>query len=186
MFEFPDTENRGWMGGCNLGLKAASGYDYVILANDDILVPSVCDWLKSMIDVMEDKKECGILTPVTVNAMGWVRLSVQNCTINKPYAVPYCSFYFVMLRKEMVDKIGLLDEDLPGGDDLDYCYRAKKAGYVIGVNPHVFVWHHYAQTGKRIHGEYWDSKEHNEKIKFALIKKHGFKEWIDSEISNHF
>lgn len=167
------------MGGCNLGLAKAKEYDYVILANDDILALPVNDWLKNMIEVMENKPECGALTVLTMNAMGFCRLSEQTCSVKIPYEVPFCSFFFVMLRSSAIEKTGLLDEGLPGGDDLDYSYRLRKAGYKIGVTPSVFIWHHYAQTGRAIYGDYWDSPEHNNKIQTALIKKHGFKEYTN-------
>lgn len=173
-FVFPDLINRGWIGGCNLGMEAAKDYDYIILANDDILVPNVCDWGKVMIDTMEGNKHIGALSVLTMNAMGWAKLNPENCIMRQPYEVPFCSFFFVMIRGETARKVGLLDNDLPGGDDLDYCLRIKDAGWKIAITPQVFIWHHYGQTGKKIYGDYWDSPEYAEKINMALIRKHGF------------
>lgn len=173
-FAFPDRMNRGWIGGCNLGLEYSRDYDYIILANDDILVPNVCDWGQTMISTMEANKQIGALSVLTMNAMGYARLTKENCIMRQPYEVPFCSFFFVMLRGETVKKVGLLDNDLPGGDDLDYCLRIKDAGYKVAITPQVFVWHHYGQTGKKIYGDYWDSPAYKENIDHALIRKHGF------------
>ena len=171
--------NKGWMAGCNEGIvDALAKYDseYILLTNDDILVSPVVDWVSVMVGIMDQHKELGALVPLTMNAMGYSRLTPENSLKSKFsfFRVPYASFCFVLLRKEAVRKAGMLDENLPGGDDLDYCLRLSNSGYIIGVTPKVFVWHHYAQTGKRIYGDYWDSPAHAEKITQALIRKHGF------------
>lgn len=178
IFKFPDNKNRGWMSSCNLGLEKAKEYEYIILANDDIIVPPVCDWAKSMVMVMDLNPGIGALSALSWFVMGWAKLNEQTALLKQPYQVPYCSFFFVMLRSEAVQRIGLLDESLPGGDDLDYCLRLKERGYAIAINPQVFVWHHYAQTGKKEFGNYWDSEEHTEKINQALINKHGYRKFV--------
>ena len=178
---FEDNVNHGWIKGCNIGIEATKGTEYVVLANDDILVPGLNDWAGTMLNVMDINKNIGALSVLTMNAMGYATLNAENCVMKTPYEVPFCSFFFVMLRREAIEKAGLLDESLPGGDDLDYCMRLREAGYKIAITPQVFIWHHYAQTGKRIFGNYWDSEEHTEKINHALIRKHGFKKFIYSK-----
>jgi len=96
-----------------------------------------------------------------------------------PYEVKVLSFFFVMMPLKAIQETGFFDETLPGGDDVDYCIRLRDLNYKLAVNPSVFVWHHYGQTGKNIYGEYWDSEEHTEKIKKALIDKHGFEKYVN-------
>ena len=182
IYKFPNLAiNLGWIGGCNFALEKMEDCDYVVLVNDDILMPAVCDWCENMVNVMEDNLTIGAVGPVTNNAMGWSRIAPFNCTLKRPIEVPYLAFFMVMLRTEAIRKVGLLDKDLPGGDDLDYCLRLRENGYKIAITPNVFVWHYYAQTGKKLYGNYWDSEEHTEKINNALIRKHGFKKYINSK-----
>lgn len=185
VFEFPDSINRGWMGGCNLGIAhGIDNYEYMLFANDDILAVPCSDWAAEMLSVMDAKKDVGALSCLTVNAMGMSRINVENCTVSTAFEVPACSFFFVMMRAAAIKDAGLFDVNLPGGDDLDYCYRLRAAGYRIGITPKVFVWHHYAQTGRKVYGDYWDSAEHAEKIRFAMIKKHGYQAMVNSGLLN--
>ncbi len=69
---------------------------------------------------------------------------------------------FYMIRREVIDTIGLLDEQyFMYAEDLDYCYMAKKAGFEVwytscaeifhfyggisGINKRVAVWTHRSQ-----------------------------------------
>lgn len=47
-----------------------------------------------------------------------------------------------MLKREVVEKVGLFDEDLFFyGEDLDYSLRVKKAGFKLLWVPYAFAWH---------------------------------------------
>lgn len=50
---------------------------------------------------------------------------------------------FLLIRKSVVDKIGLLDEDyFMYGEDLDWCWRTKQAGYKIVYFPRAEITHY--------------------------------------------
>lgn len=54
---------------------------------------------------------------------------------------------FMLMRKEVGDKIGWWDEDYPlYGEDLDLCYRLKQAGYRNWYYPSVRVLHYKGAT----------------------------------------
>lgn len=176
VYKFDDVTNHGWMGACNIGIKESGDMDYVVLANDDILVPGLCDWAEVMVDIMEKNTNVGALSCITNNAAGYAKLSFDNCTKKTPIEVPWTPFFFVMLRNEAIKKVGLFDEELPGADDLDYCIRLRDAGYKVAVTPQVFVWHYYGQTGGKVYGD-WDREDYTEMLHRELIKKHGFKKY---------
>jgi GT2 family glycosyltransferase len=49
---------------------------------------------------------------------------------------------FFMIRKEVIDKIGLLDERFwMCREESDFAYRTRKAGYKVFYNPHATVVH---------------------------------------------
>ena len=179
VIDLPTDRNYGWMGACNIGIEASKDMDYVVLSNDDILVPPVTDWCRVMVDVMEGNKEVGALSCLSWNVSGGAKLNEENQVAHQPYEVPYCAFFFFMLRREAIDSVGLLDEELVGGDDIDYCIRLREKGWKIAITPQVFIWHHYAQTGKRVMSD-WDSEEHTDNINRGLIRKHGFKKFTYS------
>lgn len=64
-----------------------------------------------------------------------------------------CCFF---IKKEVVEKIGLLDEKYFAYlEDVDYCVRAKKAGYKIYYQPQAVIWHKNASSsggpGSKLH-----------------------------------
>lgn len=60
----------------------------------------------------------------------------------------------MMIRKDVIAKIGVLSEDLfMYGEDLDFCHRARQAGFEIAYNPSAEVVHHV--RGSRTDFENW-------------------------------
>jgi len=60
---------------------------------------------------------------------------------------------FFMVRKEVIQKVGLLDEDFfMYAEDIDWAYRIKQAGWQIWFNPNARVLHKKKQSG-RAHSE---------------------------------
>jgi hypothetical protein len=53
------------------------------------------------------------------------------------------SFFCVALRRDVLDRVGMLDEDFGLGfyEDDDYCMRARHAGYKLICAEDVFVYH---------------------------------------------
>ena len=50
---------------------------------------------------------------------------------------------YLMIRKSVVDKIGLLDEDyFMYGEDLDWCWRVKEAGFKVMYYPEPEIVHY--------------------------------------------
>lgn len=181
-------KNLGWMGGVNAGMKWClenSKAPYILMLNDDTQVlDHDYGWLTKMVQAFDLDPKVAAVGPLSDRVMG-------NQNINAPAISPAyaesvrLSGMAMLVRKDVVREIGLLDESLPGGDDLDYSIRMRKAGYKLAICRRTFLVHHYGQTGKRVHGAYWDSKEHTEAINTAIIKKHGFKTWFLC-VNDHF
>lgn len=56
---------------------------------------------------------------------------------------------FFMVRRTVIKKVGLLDEDyFMYGEDIDWCYRIKKAGWKIMYNPQTSILHRKKQSGR--------------------------------------
>lgn len=56
---------------------------------------------------------------------------------------------FMMARREAVDQVGLLDESFfMYGEDLDWCYRFKQAGWDVKYVPHTKIIHYKGESSK--------------------------------------
>lgn len=70
-------------------------------------------------------------------------------TMNVPHEVDAVSGAFLMVRKKVVDEVGLLDEDFfMYGEDLDWAYRIKELGWEVWFDPDARVLHHKKKSGR--------------------------------------
>ncbi len=68
---------------------------------------------------------------------------------SKPHEIDSCSGAFYLLRKEVVDDVGLLDEEyFMYGEDLDWSYRIKQKGWKIFYNPDTKIIHFKKRSGR--------------------------------------
>jgi GT2 family glycosyltransferase len=150
-----NTVNRGFAGGNNDGIRAASGSVLVLLNNDTQVSEG---WLTGLRTSLQQDGSIGLVGPVS-NAVGneqkiftsgdtpteilsegaaWVRHSRGDA-----FETERLGFFCVALRRETADTVGLLDEafDLGFYEDDDYCLRMLKAGYKLICREDIFVYH---------------------------------------------
>ena len=69
---------------------------------------------------------------------------------NNIHAVEVLAGAFMLLRKSVLDKIGLLDEDyFMYGEDIDLCYRISKSGYKNYYFPNTTIIHYKGESTKK-------------------------------------
>ncbi len=69
---------------------------------------------------------------------------------NETYPVDAISGSFMFLRREVYEKTSGFDEDFfMYGEDLDFCYRVKEAGYKIYYYPETEIIHYKGESAKR-------------------------------------
>lgn len=78
---------------------------------------------------------------------------------NAPKKTGFISGCCFMVKQEVFEKIGLLDDAyFMYLEDVDFCVRAKRAGYELWLVPQSFIWHKNAQSsgksGSSIHVYY--------------------------------
>lgn len=115
----------------NLGLKAA-GRDDVILCNDDALLETEYGFA-TLWAAGQSLANFGVISAATNhtgNDNQWPRGDTQI-----RFEPRMVCFICALLKREVIDRIGGLDESLVGYglDDDDYCLRARNAGFYIGV-----------------------------------------------------
>jgi GT2 family glycosyltransferase len=67
----------------------------------------------------------------------------------EPQEVDAVSGAFLMIRREVVDNIGMLDERFfMYGEEMDWCLRTKKAGWTVMYYPDAEIIHHKGECSK--------------------------------------
>ncbi len=156
-------ENLGFGPAVNMGVKSSRG-EYVVILNNDT-IPSRT-WLLHLLEGMKRDSSIGILSPVT-NYVGEgpqldeaakklpadvERIDQYANEISDRSALVYepnrLVFFCVMIRRELIDLIGGLDEGYLMGnfEDDDYCLRARMAGFRLAIAQNAFVYHHGSAT----------------------------------------
>ena len=173
--EFPEVnlienaDNLGYAKANNVALKKAQG-QYCLLLNPDVVVtPETFD---KMISFMDNDPMVGISGCRVVKPDGSLdkasRRSFPNLKNSLLHFLGLGSDYnldlpddqiaeidsvvgaFLLIREEVIEKIGLLDEAFfMYGEDLDWCYRAKAAGYKVMYAPITTVVHHKGSASKK-------------------------------------
>ena len=155
--------NLGFSKGNNVAIKQTQGR-YILLLNSDTEVrPDTFDLSIKYLDEHEDvgilgakvllpdgtlDKACRRKFPNPWNSFlrlfGLKKLSDYNIDkpINQETEVDAVMGAYLMIRKSVIDKIGLLDEEyFMYGEDLDWCWRAKEAGYKVVYYPSAEITH---------------------------------------------
>lgn len=162
------NKNLGYAGGHNLVLMNLDAR-YVLLLNSDTEVNKKT--LDLMVSFMDDRREVGIASckvlgydneiqpnggdlPFGLSLIGWL-FNLELFGINKPsfhreessyyenlHEAGWVSGSFMMVRKEVFEKIGLLNEKyFMYFEDVDFCYRARKAGFKVMINSETSIKH---------------------------------------------
>lgn len=161
-----NNENMGFPKGCNQGMAQAGG-DNILLLNNDVIVTH--EWLNNLAKALYSSADIGAVGAVT-----------NNCSYGQAIAVNYKSLeemhqfarrhnisnpanwderlklvgFCLLIRREVVAKIGLLDEMFSPGnyEDDDYSVRMRRAGYKLVLCRDTFI-HHF---GSASFGDRWD------------------------------
>lgn len=77
------------------------------------------------------------------NSKTMARYNLTYLDPNQPHEVDAVSGAFLVIRKDVVDKIGVLDETFfIYGEDMDWCIRAKRAGWKVMYYPDAEILHY--------------------------------------------
>ena len=163
--------NNGFAKGNNLGIKQSSG-KYILLLNPDTKIAP--DTLQVMLEFMDSRPDVGISGCKLIKADGKLDLACRrrfpnpwnsfsrlflknnrnynysNIDENTEMEVDSVVGAFLMIRREVMDKIGLLDEGyFMYGEDLDWCWQCKAAGYKVWYYPKTTVTHYKGESSKK-------------------------------------
>ena len=118
-------KNLGWEGGLKLGLEKSDS-EFVLFCNDDIVIPqSSFLWLENMLQHFGNPK-CLAVGPASNCVMGLQSIFWDTGVAS--FKTTYLIGFFMLVRRSALELAGGIDDELPGGDDLDLSIRLRKAG----------------------------------------------------------
>ncbi|MEM2181032.1 MAG: glycosyltransferase family 2 protein [Nitrososphaeria archaeon] len=170
--EFPEIiliknqKNLGFCEGNNIGISCSTG-DVIVLLNNDCFVDP--NWLIEVINAMNAPNVgivgCKLVNPhsTIIQSCGareiflgyWEHiaagLDIKEFKCRGLFEVDYVSGAAIAMKRQVLEKIGLLDPIFWAYvEDVDFCYRAKKAGFKIFVAPRAIVYHYGSMSWKKM------------------------------------
>ena len=160
-------ENRGYAGGNNAGIRAAldAGAGAVLLLNNDTVVAP--DFLPPLLEVMNADPRAAAVSSAVMRADSPLVLDVAHLDVYFGHglvhrrgvnALPGEGFDQVMLvnvgvgcsllvRAVALRTVGFFDESyFAYHEEVDWCHRARKAGFHLYYQPFSRVWHHGSRS----------------------------------------
>ena len=183
-----NRENRGFAPACNQGIEIATGQQILLLNNDTIVTTG---WLELLLEALYDQPNTGMVGPVSNNVSGpqqiessyrdlasldgfaWARRDKRRL-VEADRLVGFC----LLMRRELVDRIGVMDERFEIGcfEDDDYCKRAIQAGFKIYFACHAFV-HHFGSVTFKASGIDFEALMEKNQQRFEA-------KWATNEVEN--
>jgi len=170
-----NDDNLGFPVAVNQGIQTTQS-KYILIANNDIILTK--GWLKRLIQVAESDRRIGIVGPIsnevsgvqkdkeakykTIEEMHLYADSIKEKNKNKTFHFPRVAFLCTLIKRDVINNIGGLDERFSPGnyEDDDFCLRAQLAGYKTVIAQDVFI-HHYGSKSFKAAGE----KQYGKRLK---------------------
>ena len=191
----PLGHNTGTTFSRNIGLRMAGG-EFVAILDSDIEIRQRGSF-SQLVQFMRDQPGVGIAAPQLHFPSGRYQKTVDDFPTlthklrrflhlrameaaegaqalgTQPVDVDYAVSAFWMLPRRLTDRVGLLDENIfYAPEDVDYCLRAKLAGYRVVYVPGVVATHHAQEISRRkLLGKSF--REHLKGLAY-FWRKHGF------------
>jgi GT2 family glycosyltransferase len=195
-----NKRNLGFSKAVNQGLQKASGR-YALLLNPDIQVKDGA--IERLVSFMDAHSDVGVAGAQLLNSDGSKQNSIANFPslatelLNKsllrwlfpnkfpgkerrysgPVEVDSVIGACMMVRRDALDRVGLLDEDyFLFLEETDWCYRMKRAGWKIYHVPQAEVYHF---QGKSAEAEREKAKVEYYRSRYHFFKKNrGSVQWF--------
>lgn len=189
-----NDENYGFATGNNIGIEESIGEVVILLNNDTYVTPG---WLKRLTKALYEKQEIGLVGPVTNNIGNEAKIDISYTTMEEMLIkaeqytrkksrqrleVDNVAFFCVAIKREVIEKIGLLDEQFGLGffEDDDFCKRVLESQYKIAIIEDCFIHHHLSASFDKMGSDEKNALFQRNKVLFE--KKWG--EWLPHKHRN--
>jgi GT2 family glycosyltransferase len=179
---FQNETNEGFARANNKGIRESRGRYYLLLNTDTFVHPGAIETLLRFMDANPDtgaggcrlyygdgslQRSCTSFPTLLTELWQalWLDRLFPESEIFGKYWMTYWDFNDVrevdsvigacmILRREAIDEVGLFDESyFMYSEEVDLCYRLKKAGWKIRFTPKATATHIWGGTSKRIQEE---------------------------------
>lgn len=165
-----NQSNLGYARAVNLGLNHALSTDrewIFLLNNDTIVAPDIFQVFSAtlqkrpgyliqspMIFFHEDPNRIWFagsqLIPGTLLTRDKLRNQEYNPGFPETYPIDFVNGCGMLVNKQVFKKIGLFDSSLiMYGEEVDFCWRARLAGYKMATSTKAHMWHKISLSAKR-------------------------------------
>ena len=148
-----NSTNLGFARACNQGLAEPRG-EFVLLLNNDVIVTE--GWLGRLTGLLTSHPQIGAVGPranfaasqqhvmcgyLSAQEMEEYAREVDADYRGQWFATDRLMGFCLLVRREALDRIGVLDERFEVGmfEDDDLCLRLRQAGYTLAVAADCFV-----------------------------------------------
>ncbi len=173
-----NPDNRGFPAAANQGIRAASGAQVLLLNNDTVVTSG---WLTRLLRALHAEPGVGLVGPCSNRVSGEQQVEVRYDDLagldgfawqwgkdhdgrhqDTERLVGFC----LLIRREVIDRVGLLDERFGVGcfEDDDYCRRALQAGHRAVIARDAFVHHFGGRTFAGSGVDFAAVMRHNERL----------------------
>jgi len=168
MVVLPQTRNRGFAEGVNVGIRMAMqlGKDRVLLLNNDVEVAA--DTVARLLDTsrrfgcvaggvelamdQKGRRTSNVIFSGGDLVWGEVPVRLRSAPMDKdsPYVTDFVRGSCMAIPLRVIRNIGLMDQDYWAyGEDVDFCIRASRAGWPLMINPRARLWHRVSASCPR-------------------------------------
>lgn len=153
-----NSENLGFVAGCNKGSRAAQG-EYILFLNNDTVVTE--GWLTSLLSTFDQHDKVGAVGAKLVYPDGRLQEAgaivwndgtgwnygrgddPQRPEYNYVREVDYCSGACLLVRRELFERVGGFDPRFAPAyyEDVDLCFELRRLGYRTLYQPKAPVIH---------------------------------------------
>lgn len=159
------SQNLGFSGGNNLGIRVAKG-NYIFLINNDTYIE--IDNLRALIERVESHPKIGAVSPKIrfsfppqhIQFAGFTPLTgitlrndsigcgcPDNGCFDTAHPSPYLHGAAMMVKREVIERVGLMPEIyFLYYEELDWCTAMTRAGYELWYEPRCTVFHKESQS----------------------------------------
>lgn len=162
-----NAENLGGTGGFNTGLTHVlrqGGFDYCWLLDNDVEVDRSA--LVALVQAIESDTTIGVVgsqvrqldNPDVINETGGLVVPAvhglvlrnhrvraedfeQEPAANQLIPADYCAASSLLVRRAVLERVGLWKDFFIHFDDVEWCLRVREAGFRVVCNPRSVIWH---------------------------------------------
>ena len=190
-----NQENLGFAGGNNSGIKFAmkEKFDYILLLNNDTEVDG--QFLSFLVAEMQSNARTGIagskiyywgsqrkiwsagggISRFLKRTFQYGENQIDQGQVDQRREVDFVSGCAMLIRREVVEKVGVLDPVyFMYYEDVDYCQRARQAGFNVVYVPQSVIWHKVSATSNRSFRDYYRMRNYiifmRKNFNFSVLK----------------